>query len=61
MIGRAHPWGFAANGSAGGKNVFDLLRSGIDSTLPALGRPSVQDLSGEDIIVAAVFSRGLSK
>ncbi|MGD0064549.1 MAG: pre-mycofactocin synthase MftD [Streptosporangiaceae bacterium] len=61
MIGRAYLWGLAANGSAGVKNVFDVLRGGIDSTLLALGRSSIHDLSPEDIIVPAEFSRGLSK
>ena len=61
MIGRAYLWGLAANGSAGVKNVFDVLRGGIDSTLLALGRSSVHDLSPDDIIVPADFSRGLSK
>jgi pre-mycofactocin synthase len=60
MIGRAYLWGLAANGSAGVKNVFDVLRGGIDSTLLALGRPTVQDLSRDDIIVPADFTRGLS-
>ncbi len=59
MIGRAYLWGLAANGSAGVKNVFDVLRGGIDSTLLALGRSCVRDLSGEDIIVPADFSRGM--
>ncbi len=61
MIGRACLWGLAASGSAGVKNVFDVLRGGIDSTLLALGRSSVHDLSPDDIIVPADFSRGLSK
>jgi len=61
MIGRAYLWGLAANGSAGVKNVFDVLRGGIDSTLLALGRPSVHDLSPDDIIVPADFARGMSK
>ncbi len=61
MIGRAYLWGLAANGSAGVKNVFDVLRGGIDSTLLALGRPSIHDLSPDDIIVPAEFSRGLNK
>jgi pre-mycofactocin synthase len=61
MIGRAYLWGLAASGSAGVKNVFDVLRGGIDSTLLALGRSSVHDLSPDDIIVPADFSRGLSK
>jgi pre-mycofactocin synthase len=60
MIGRAYLWGLAANGPAGVKNVFDVLRGGIDSTLLALGRPSVHDLSRDDIIVPADFTRGLS-
>jgi len=61
MIGRAYLWGLAANGSAGVKNVFDVLGGGIDSTLLALGRPSVHDLSPDDIIVPADFARGMSK
>ena len=61
MIGRAYLWGLAANGSAGVKNVFDVLRGGIDSTLLALGRSSVHELSPDDVIVPADFSRGLHK
>jgi pre-mycofactocin synthase len=61
MIGRPYLWGLAANGSAGVKNVFDILRLGIDSTLLALGRGSVHDLIPEDVIVPADFSRGLEK
>ena len=45
MIGRAYLWGLAANGSAGVKNVFDVLCGGIDSTLLALGRSSIRGLS----------------
>ena len=60
MIGRAYLWGLAANGSAGVKNVFDVLR-GIDSTLLALGRSSIHELSPDDVIVPAEFSRGLDK
>ena len=61
MIGRAYLWGLAANGSAGVKNVFDILRGGIDSTMLALGRSSIQDLSPDDVILPADFTRGLSK
>jgi len=43
------------------RNVFDVLRGGIDSTLLALGRASVHDLSPDDIIVPADFTRGMSK
>ncbi len=44
MIGRPCLWGLAAGGPAGVRNVFDILRAGIDSALLALGRPSVHDL-----------------
>ncbi len=61
MIGRACLWGLAANGSAGVRNVFDVLRSGIDSALLALGRSSVADLARDDILLPADFTLGLSK
>jgi L-lactate dehydrogenase (cytochrome) len=61
MIGRAYLWGLAANGPAGVKNVLDVLRGGIDSTLLALGRSSIHDVSPDDLIVPADFSRGLHK
>jgi pre-mycofactocin synthase len=61
MIGRPYLWGLAANGSAGVKNVFDVLRGGIDSTLFALGRASIHDLVPDDVIVPADFTRGLEK
>jgi len=31
-------------------NVFEILRAGIDSTLLALGRASVHDLTPDDIL-----------
>ena len=61
MVGRAYLWGLAANGSAGVKNVFNVLRGGVDSTLLTLGRSSVSELSPDDVIVPAEFSRGLHK
>ena len=61
MIGRAYLWGLAANGPAGVRNVFDVLRGGIDSTLLALGHGSVQDLAAEDVIVPESFTLGLHK
>jgi pre-mycofactocin synthase len=60
MIGRACLWGLAAGGPAGVRNVFDVLRGGIDSALLALGRPSVHDLAPADVIVPEGFSRGLA-
>jgi isopentenyl diphosphate isomerase/L-lactate dehydrogenase-like FMN-dependent dehydrogenase len=59
MIGRAYLWGLAANGSAGVRNVFDILRGGIDSALLGLGRASVHDLSPDDVFVPPGFTRGL--
>jgi pre-mycofactocin synthase len=60
MIGRACLWGLAAAGPAGVRNVFDVLRGGIDSALLALGRPSVRDLTPADVLVPEGFSRGLT-
>jgi pre-mycofactocin synthase len=59
LVGRAHLWGLAANGSAGVSNVLEVLRGGIDSSLLALGHSSVADLSPDDVILPADFSRGL--
>jgi pre-mycofactocin synthase len=59
MIGRPVMWGLAAGGPAGVRNVFDILRAGIDSALLALGRPSVRDLVPDDVILPADFTRGL--
>ncbi len=59
MIGRAGLWGLAANGQAGVENVFDLLRSEIDSALLGLGRSSIGELSREDIIIPPGFELAL--
>jgi pre-mycofactocin synthase len=59
MIGRAYLWGLAANGSAGVRNVFDILRGGIDSALLGLGRASIHDLARDDVLLPAGFARGL--
>jgi len=59
LIGRAYLWGLAANGSAGVRNVFDVLRTGIDSALLGLGRASVHDLTPDDVLVPPGFTRGL--
>jgi L-lactate dehydrogenase (cytochrome) len=56
MIGRAFLWGLAANGEAGVTNVIDIIRTGIEETLNALGRPSVADIRAEDVIVPADFA-----
>ncbi|MEW6472191.1 MAG: pre-mycofactocin synthase MftD [Actinomycetota bacterium] len=59
MIGRAYLWGLAANGQAGVENVLDILRTGIDSALLALGRSSVSELEPSDVLVPDGFIRRL--
>lgn len=59
MIGRAYLWGLAAAGQAGVENVLDVLRNGIDSTLLALGRSSIHELTPDDVLVPAGFTRAL--
>ena len=59
LIGCAYLWGLAANGQAGVENVLDILRAGADSALLALGRSSVTELTGEDLVIPAGFRRSL--
>ena len=59
MIGRPYLWGLAAGGASGVRNVFDVLRLGIDTTLLALGRASPRELSPADVIVPPDFGRGI--
>lgn len=59
MIGRAYLWGLAANGQAGVENVLDILRSGIDSALTGLGRPTIHDLTRNDVLIPHTFERVL--
>ena len=59
LIGRACLWGLAAGGPAGVRNVFGILRGGIDSALLALGRPSIRDLTPADVIIPDAFTHGL--
>jgi heme/flavin dehydrogenase (mycofactocin system) len=56
MIGRPCLWGLAAGGPDGVRNVFDVLRSGLDAALLALGRPSVHELEPADVIIPAGFT-----
>jgi L-lactate dehydrogenase (cytochrome) len=57
MIGRAYLWGLAANGEAGVANVLEIFRAGIEETLNALGRASIDDLVPEDILMPPGFTR----
>jgi L-lactate dehydrogenase (cytochrome) len=59
MIGRAYLWGLGAAGQAGVENVLDILRAGVDSALMGLGHSSVHDLSPDDVLVPAGFTRTL--
>ncbi len=59
LIGRAYLWGLAANGQAGVENVLDLLRDGLGSAMVGLGRPTVGDLSRDDLVIPAGFERQL--
>jgi heme/flavin dehydrogenase (mycofactocin system) len=56
MIGRAALWGLAAAGPAGVANVMEILRSGIDSALLALGRHSIHDLIPDDVLLPRGFT-----
>jgi L-lactate dehydrogenase (cytochrome)/glycolate oxidase len=58
MIGRAALWGLAVSGQFGVENVLDVLRSGIDSTLMGIGKPSIEKLSPADLLIPAGFSPG---
>lgn len=59
MIGRAYLWGLAANGQAGVENVLDVIRGGMDSTLLALGKSSVRELTRDDVVAPSDFYRSL--
>jgi L-lactate dehydrogenase (cytochrome)/glycolate oxidase len=59
MIGRAYLWGLAANGQAGVENVIDILRRGLDSVVFGLGHSSIKDLSPDDLMIPAEFTRTL--
>ena len=59
MIGRAYLWGLAVNGQAGVENVLDVLRGGIDSTLLALGRADISELTRDDVVAPRDFFRNL--
>jgi heme/flavin dehydrogenase (mycofactocin system) len=61
LIGRAYLWGLAANGQAGVENVLDLLRDGLGSAMVGLGRPSVAELSRDDLVVPPNFERPLGQ
>ena len=61
MTGRACLWGLAAGGPAGVRNVFDILRVGIDSALLALGHSSVHDLTPADVILPEDLGRPLAE
>src|SRR3712207_6531220 len=61
LIGRAYLWGLAANGQAGVENALDLIRDGLGSAMVGLGRPSVAELSRDDLVVPPGFEQRLGE
>jgi heme/flavin dehydrogenase (mycofactocin system) len=59
LIGRPYLWALAANGQAGVENLIDVIRSGIESTLLALGRSTPQEVTPDDLVIAADFHQPL--
>ena len=57
MIGRAYLGGLAAGGEKGVTNVLQILRSGVEETLLGIGRASVHDVTADDLIIPADFTR----
>jgi hypothetical protein len=43
------------------ENVLDLLRDGLGSAMVGLGRPSVGELSREDLVIPPGFERQLGQ
>ncbi|GAA3664773.1 L-lactate dehydrogenase (cytochrome) [Yimella lutea] len=60
LIGRAYLWGLSAGGQAGVENVLDVIRGGIESTMMAIGRSDVHDISRDDVLVPEGFARPLT-
>jgi L-lactate dehydrogenase (cytochrome)/glycolate oxidase len=61
MIGRAYLWGMAANGEKGVNNVLAILRSGVEETLYGLSKTSVHQLTPDDLVIPADFTRSSPK
>jgi isopentenyl diphosphate isomerase/L-lactate dehydrogenase-like FMN-dependent dehydrogenase len=61
MIGRASLWGMAANGEKGVNNVLVILRDGLSETLYGLGKSSIHQLSPDDLLIPADFTRSGNK
>src|SRR6202042_3611836 len=61
MIGRPCLWGLAAGGPSGVRNVSDIRRPGIASSLLGLGRESVRAFVPADVILPADFTRGVGE
>jgi len=51
------PLGPGRQRQAGVENVLDILRAGIDATLMGLGHSSIHELSPDDLVIPADFSR----
>jgi heme/flavin dehydrogenase (mycofactocin system) len=56
LVGRVWLYGLAAGGEEGVRQALEILRGGLDETLIALGHPSVQQLSREDLVIPEGFA-----
>jgi len=56
LIGRAQLFALAAGGEDGVRQILDVLRAGINETLLALGRASVQELEPSDVFLPEGFA-----
>jgi L-lactate dehydrogenase (cytochrome) len=61
MIGRAYLWGMGANGEKGVNNVLVIIRDGISETLYGLGKSSIHQLTPDDLVIPADFTRSGKK
>jgi pre-mycofactocin synthase len=52
LIGRPYVMGLAVGGAAGVERVLEVLRAEIDRTLAFLGRSSVSELDGSEVLTA---------
>ena len=61
LIGRAYLWGLGANGEKGVNNVLVIIRDGISETLYGLGKSSIHQLTPDDLVIPADFTRSAKK
>ena len=57
----AYLWGMGANGEKGVNNVLVIIRDGISETLYGLGKSSIHQLTPDDLVIPADFTRSGKK